>query len=88
MFARAILVSCLLLAIPITGLALATSMREQPKGPPSQAFTACEGKKAGDAVTVETFDGRTIQAVCQTFNGQLAANPVIAPPARPESRNE
>lgn len=88
MFTRALLVSCLLLAIPITGLALATSLREPPKGPPPQAYTACEGKKAGDAVIVETPDGRTIQAVCQAFNGQLAAHPVIAPPSAPQAANE
>lgn len=88
MFTRAILVSCLLLAIPITGLALATTLREQPKGPPPQAYAACKDKKAGDAVIVETFNGRTIQAVCQTFYGQLAANPVIPPPDKSKARSE
>lgn len=88
MLSRTHLVISLLLTLPLTGLALATTMREMPKTPPAEAFTACADKKAGDAVTVALPDGRTVQAVCQTLNGQLAARPVMAPPAKPENRHE
>ena len=71
---------CLLLTISVTGLALATPMLEPPKEPPPQAYVACVGKKAGDAVIMATADSRQIQAVCQVVNNRLAARPVIPPP--------
>ncbi|MBV1775282.1 hypothetical protein KSF73_06100 [Burkholderiaceae bacterium DAT-1] len=33
--------------------------------PPPEAFTACEGKQAGDKVTVKTPRGDTLQASCR-----------------------
>jgi hypothetical protein len=53
---------------------------DRPHGPPPEAFTVCEGKKAGDAVTVTTPNGDKIKAVCETFNNRLAARPAEPPP--------
>ena len=85
---RSILTFCLLMTLPLAGLAIANSMRERPFGPPPEAFSACEGKEAGDAVTMETPDSRTIQAVCQVVDDRLAARPVDDPPPRPGNKGE
>ena len=53
---------------------------DRPNGPPPEAFTACEGKKAGDAVTVTTKNGDQIKAICETVNNRLAARPTEPPP--------
>lgn len=46
-----------------------------PPQPPQEAFTACEGKSAGDSITITTPRGDTMQATCEDFNGTLAARP-------------
>ena len=52
-------------------------MGQRPNGPPPEAFTACEGKKTGDAVTVATPHGDEIQAVCETLDSRLVAKPIL-----------
>lgn len=37
---------------------------QRPPGPPREALEACTGKKAGDAATVKTPDGRSVKATC------------------------
>ncbi len=54
-------------------------MGERPNGPPPEAFTACEGKKAGDAVIVTTPRGDEIKAVCEIMDSRLVAKPLNAP---------
>ncbi len=34
-------------------------------GPPPEAFTACDGKAVGDAVSITLPDGRTMSGTCQ-----------------------
>ncbi|MDO6461200.1 hypothetical protein Q4485_10875 [Granulosicoccaceae sp. 1_MG-2023] len=48
---------------------------ERPSGPPPEAFTACEGKSAGDAVSFSGRGGETMEAVCAEHDGQLVAVP-------------
>lgn len=36
----------------------------RPMGPPPEAFTACEGKAAGDAVSITLPDGRVVTGTC------------------------
>jgi hypothetical protein len=38
--------------------------QQRPPGPPREAVEACAGKKAGDAVTIKTHDGRSMKATC------------------------
>ena len=71
----------LLLFLPLGGLAAATPILEPIVWPPAQAYAACEQKRAGDAVIMEIGDGRSVQAVCQSFNHDLVAKPVIEPGA-------
>ena len=61
--------------------------RGRPAGPPPGAYEACEGKKIGQAVLMETPRGETIEAVCEAQGERLLAKPINPPPPPPE-RNE
>lgn len=51
-------------------------------GPPPEAVTACQGKYEGDAVQLQTRDGRTLDATCRRMRGdQWAAMPDRGPQA-------
>ncbi|ACO79258.1 hypothetical protein AvCA_30940 [Azotobacter vinelandii CA] len=43
--------------------------------PPAAAFTACEGKKAGDTASFSGPGGRSMTGTCRDLNGKLAAMP-------------
>jgi len=49
------------------------------QGPPKEAFDACSGKKAGDAVRFTTPRGDNVASVCREFDGKLAAAPAMGP---------
>ena len=53
-----------------------------PPGPPPEAFKACEGKKAGDTVQIQTPRGDTISGTCREMQGQLVAVPEGGPHGR------
>lgn len=53
------------------------------RGPPPEAYTACEGKTAGASVTITLRDGRTIEGVCELHGDRLAARPLHPPGGRP-----
>lgn len=78
----------LLLAAPMVSLAAPDLSQEPPARwePPPEAFLACEGKAAGEAVVIETPYGDEIEAVCRYFDARLVAKPINGPPPRP--RNE
>lgn len=61
--------------------------RERPHGPPPEAFTACEGKQAGEAVLIETPRGESVEAVCEQRGGRLCARP-LNPPPPPEKKEQ
>ncbi|WP_311221472.1 MULTISPECIES: hypothetical protein [unclassified Acidovorax] len=51
------------------------------RGPPPEAFTACEGKAEGATVDVRLPDGKSRPATCvPTASGRLAARPAGGPP--------
>jgi len=52
----------------------------RPRQPPAEAFTACNGKSAGDSVTITTADGRSLTGTCVKFGDRLAARPSQPPP--------
>jgi len=54
--------------------------RHGKRTPPPEAYAACEGKAAGDSVTVTTPRGETLTAVCRELDGKLAAMPKGGPP--------
>jgi hypothetical protein len=45
------------------------------QGPPPEAYTACEGKAAGDTVSITSPQGETLTATCTMINSKLAAVP-------------
>jgi hypothetical protein len=55
----------------------------QQRRPPREAFAACANRSEGDMVAITTPQGTTMKAICRTFEGQLAAVPVDAPPVPP-----
>lgn len=59
-------------------------MPPPPHEPPLAAVKACIGKKAGSKTTIY-FNGDSIAAVCQHYDGLILAKPVQAlrPPAPP-----
>lgn len=79
----------LLIALSIADASAADTLRdpadrrEQPKGPPPEAYTACEGKEAGETVTLKTPHGDVIEAVCLSVHDRLLAKPMNEPPLQP-----
>lgn len=47
----------------------------RPPGPPPEAVAACQGKTEGAQVSFTLRDGKTLQGVCRSRNGTLAAAP-------------
>lgn len=45
------------------------------RGPPPAAFTACEGKIAGDQSQFETRRGETLTGTCEDMDGKLVLRP-------------
>jgi len=43
--------------------------------PPAAAFTACEGHREGDLVTIDGLSGAVITATCKIIEGRLVAVP-------------
>jgi hypothetical protein len=90
----ALLLSGLMLAAPVIGLTAADAQkepparREPPHGPPPEAYLACEGKSAGEAVVFETPYGDEIEAICRYLDDRLVAKPINGPPPRPRDEKE
>jgi hypothetical protein len=89
-FSAAALITGLLLAAPVASLAAAGTTQEPPArkeqphhGLPPEAYRACEGKEAGEAVIIETPRGDEIEAVCRYVDDRLVAKPLIGPPPMP-----
>lgn len=53
------------------------------RGPPAEAFTACEGKSAGDAAQLTGRRGETVNGTCEAGpDGKLVLRPEGGPPPR------
>jgi signal transduction histidine kinase len=49
--------------------------REERRGPPPEAYSACEGKKAGDVAQFVDPRGETVKGACEEENGKLVLRP-------------
>lgn len=58
-----------------TGWAYGDNDNKSRKGPPKEAFEACEGKEAGDTVKFTGRRGEIITATCEERDDQLVAVP-------------
>ena len=56
------------------------------RGPPPEAFEACEDKSEGDTVSITTPHGDTIDATCKLMKEQLVAVPERGRGPRSEER--
>lgn len=56
------------------------------RGPPPEAFEACENKSEGDTVSITTPHGDTIDATCKLMKEQLVAVPERGRGPRSEER--
>ena len=52
------------------------------QGPPPEAFTACEGKSAGDTAEFVSPRGDTVTGTCEEQGGKLVLRPDNPPPDR------
>ena len=80
-----ITLAALWLGLSLIAMAASTARAQQPpevrRGPPPEAFSACEGQAEGAAVTVRLPDGKTLPGTCKaTASGALAAQPAGGPP--------
>lgn len=66
--------------MPLVGCA---SNNDRPKGPPPEAFTACENQAAGDVVSFKGRQGEDIACTCQMKEGKLVAVPDNMPAGGP-----
>jgi hypothetical protein len=57
----------------------ANSESSKRRGPPPAAFTACEGKSAGESAQVETRRGKTLTGTCEVLGGKNAGKLVLRP---------
>lgn len=84
----------LLLAAPTVSPATTVTIQEPPDrkehshGPPPEAYVACKGKQAGEAVTIKTPHGDTLEAVCESMNDRLVAKPLPGLRPRPDKGKE
>ncbi|MFT3734958.1 MAG: hypothetical protein QM776_08040 [Rhodocyclaceae bacterium] len=52
----------------------------RPPGPPPEAIAACQGKSEGAKVTFKGRSGESMEGICRTIDGKLAAVPANMPP--------
>ncbi|POZ62283.1 hypothetical protein [Chromobacterium alticapitis] len=69
-----------LLLLCLAQAALASPPPENSRVPPDEAFQACNGKKAGDAVNFTTPRGEKMSGKCKLLPARLAAVPDHPPP--------
>jgi len=65
----------------------ASNNSHKKSGPPPEAFTACQGKEVGDAVTFSGHNGENVEAVCKEIQDQLVASPDKMPPKCSDKRH-
>ena len=79
---KLVLITGLVCLLPLVACAAGQHGQGRPKGPPPEAFAACEGKSAGDSVEFTGRRGETLKATCQEKDGTLVAEPENAPKDR------
>ena len=75
------LVGILMIFSTFGNTALSQENGRRRQGPPPEAFTACEGKSAGDTAEFEGPNGETVTGTCEEQGDQLVLRP-DNPPGR------
>ncbi|MEH6450422.1 MAG: hypothetical protein V7765_17255 [Oleispira sp.] len=60
----------------------------QRRGPPPAAFTACEGKSAGEKAQFETRRGTILAGTCEEIGGKNAGKLVLRPDDRSNKKSK
>ena len=70
--------------------AFAQQQGRRHQGPPPEAYTACEGKSAGDAAEFVSPRGDTVTGTCEQEGDRLVLRPDNPPPdgGRPDTSND
>lgn len=73
----AVLVLALVTAYSLSTFAAQGSRRDRGarQGPPPEAYTACEGKSAGDRAEFTSPRGDTVSGTCEENRGRLVLRP-------------
>jgi hypothetical protein len=58
----------------------------QRRGPPPEAFTACEGKNSGEAAKFQNKRGKTLTGTCEIVGGKFAGELVLRPNNRSDDQ--
>ena len=57
------------------GMDRSSRSMDRPNGAPAEAFTACEGKSAGDTASFESPRGDTVEGICEKQGNRLVLRP-------------
>ncbi len=82
---KMLIVSILLSTCAVNGFGADNEMRRPGRGhnsPPPEAYTACEGKSAGDTAEFVSPHGDTVTGVCVQQGDRLVLHPDSPPPRR------
>ncbi len=69
-----ILLTALILILAIQSSCI-NSKQHKRRGAPPEAYTACEGKSAGDTAQFQNRRGETMNGTCEEDNGKLILRP-------------
>ena len=69
-----------IVAIGAGNNAVAQESGRRPHGPPPEAYTACEGKAAGDEAEFVSPRGDTVSGICEVDGDRLVLRPDNPPP--------
>ncbi len=76
------LLSILIAAMAFGNDASAQEKRRRRHGPPPEAYTACEGKNAGDPAEFVSPHGDTVTGICEQEGDRLVLHPDNPPGGR------
>jgi len=85
MYMRNILLALCVLAICATSALAKPGGGGKRQGPPPEAFTACEGKSAGDTASFTSPRGGEVTGICVEQSGKMVLRP-DNPPERGKNK--
>jgi hypothetical protein len=83
----AAMLAALVLTSQVSYAAENEQQTSQRRGPPPAAFTACEGKSAGETSQFETRRGKILAGTCEELGGKDAGKLVLRPDSRPNKKS-
>ncbi|WP_034602716.1 hypothetical protein [Maridesulfovibrio frigidus] len=81
----------IVLLIMLLGMTATCAFANGPQnrqGPPQEAYTACEGKQAGDSAEFTSPHGDTVSGTCEEDGDNLVLRPTNAPQGNRENSQQ